>query len=237
MKKLKSHLQLIMSNRFFKEILGMIIGFSVFLVMVIIVKTADGIPSIDISVRDFAYAFRGEVNGFWYWFFRLATELGFVFVIIFLFIVFAVFTRIDLRAATLGIGSIGNFLVNELMKRIFNRERPLEAMRWMVETSSSFPSGHSMTAMYFYSLLAYFTFRSCRTTKKQKIFIVIISYVIIALVGFSRIVLGVHYFTDVLGGFGLGFALSMLSIIIFKILNDKGYKFLSKYVIKEPKLK
>ncbi len=237
MKKLKSCLLQITRNRFFKEILGALIGFLVFIIMAVIVKTQSGIPSLDVAVRDFAYNVRGEKGGFLYWFFRIVTEFGFVYVIIFIFCVFAVFTRIDLRCAVLGFGSIINYLANEVVKQIYQRERPIESMRWMFEASTSFPSGHSMTSMYFYSLLAYFTYRSWRASKKQKILVVCLAYLAVFLVGLSRIMLGVHYFTDVLGGFGLGFALSMISIIIFKVLNDKGYKFLSKYIIKEPKLK
>ncbi len=233
--RLKSCLLKIVKYKNFKEILGIIIGLAIFTACAVTVAVnKGGIPSIDIAVRDFAYNIRGEKYGVGYWFFRIVTEFGFVFIIIFIFFVFAFFTRIDLRCLFLGAGSIVNYLCNELVKTIYQRPRPIEEMRWMVEKSTSFPSGHSMTATYFYVILAYFCYRSCRPDTKTRFWILFFSYLTIFLVGFSRIILGVHYFTDVIGGFSLGFSLAMLSIIVYKYFNDKGYKFLSKYLAKGP---
>ena len=229
--KLKSCLLKIVRYKNFKEILVALISFAIFLACAITVANSKGkIPYVDIVMRDFAYKIRGEKFGAGYWFFRIVTEFGFVYVVIFIFFVFTFFTRIDLRCLFLGAGSVVNYLVNEGVKMIYKRPRPIEEMRWMVEKSTSFPSGHSMTAMYFYVMISYFCYRSCRPDNKTRALILVFSYLTIFMVGFSRIILGVHYFTDVISGFSLGLMLAMLSIILYKYFNDKGYKFLSKYL-------
>lgn len=192
--------------------------------------------TIDISIRDWAYQVRGSRYGFGYYFFRFVTELGFVYFLILFMICFCVATRFDLRSAILGFGTLVIYITNELVKMIFLRERPLESMQWMTEHSTSFPSGHSMTSIFFYTVMAYFVWHSVRPGKKTKYTLSILSIVAIFLVGLSRIMLGVHYFTDVIGGYLLGFSLAMLAILVFKVLDGCGFKFLSRFFVRSPKI-
>ncbi len=88
--------------------------------------------------------------------------------------------------------------LNELLKQIVQRPRP-EGYRLIAEQGFSFPSGHSMVAMAFYGLFIWMIWRY-ETDARLKWLKSAGFVAIILLVGFSRIYLGVHYFSDVLAG-------------------------------------
>ena len=90
-------------------------------------------------------------------------------------------------------------ILNQLLKRILQRPRPTE-YRIIEETGYSFPSGHSMISMAFYGYLIYLIYKYVKNKYIKWISIVLLSILICA-VGISRIYLGVHYTSDVLGGF------------------------------------
>lgn len=90
-------------------------------------------------------------------------------------------------------------VLNQLLKRILQRPRPTE-FRIIEETGYSFPSGHSMVSMAFYGYLIYLIYKYVENRYVRWISIVLLS-VLICSIGVSRIYLGVHYTSDVLGGF------------------------------------
>ena len=90
-------------------------------------------------------------------------------------------------------------ILNQLLKRILQRPRPTE-YRIIEETGYSFPSGHSMISMAFYGYLIYLIYKYVENKYVKWILISLLS-VLICLIGVSRIYLGVHYTSDVLGGF------------------------------------
>lgn len=90
-------------------------------------------------------------------------------------------------------------ILNQSLKRILQRPRPTE-YRIIEETGYSFPSGHSMISMAFYGYLIYLIYRYVENKYLKWILISLLS-VLICLIGISRIYLGVHYTSDVLGGF------------------------------------
>ncbi len=104
------------------------------------------------------------------------------------------------------------FLINTLLKMIFARPRP---MLMLVHASGySLPSGHSCCAMAFYGTLAYLIGRSQSPSKKRYM---VGCTCIIFLIGFSRLYLRVHYFSDVCTGFFVGYAvINFLIYYIFK---------------------
>ena len=117
----------------------------------------------------------------------------------------------------IGLSIISNIVLitvlNQLLKRILQRPRPTE-FRIVEETGYSFPSGHSMVSMAFYGYLIYLIYRYIKNKYVKWTLITILS-ILICLIGISRIYLGVHYTSDVLGGFLL--SISYLVIYISSI--------------------
>ena len=106
-------------------------------------------------------------------------------------------------------------IINQLMKRIVQRPRPSGSYLLVNESGYSFPSGHSMVSMAFYSLLIYLIYRS-NLNKKIKITLSVILVITIIMIGLSRIYLGAHYASDVIAGFSI--SLVYLYIIIKHII-------------------
>lgn len=107
-------------------------------------------------------------------------------------------------------------VLNQLLKRILQRPRPTE-FRIIEETGYSFPSGHSMVSMAFYGYLIYLIYKYVENRYVKWISIVLLSILICA-IGVSRIYLGVHYTSDVLGGFLI--SVSYLVIYISAVIKS-----------------
>ena len=97
-------------------------------------------------------------------------------------------------------------------KRIFSRARPVQ-VAYYPETGFSFPSGHSATAMALYGQLGYWLVRGRRRLHQPGLVSTAAVGLILA-VGFSRIYLGVHFLSDVLGGYLLGACWLILGIVL-----------------------
>lgn len=85
-------------------------------------------------------------------------------------------------------------------KSFFGRARPDAASLYVHDNSLSFPSGHATAAAALYGFLACLLYARARTPI-QKALVVMFAAIVIGAVGASRVALGVHYATDVLGGF------------------------------------
>ena len=121
-----------------------------------------------------------------------------------IFLVIATITLfIVIKNKKIGISILSNLAIvtvlNQLIKRILQRPRPTE-YRIIEETGYSFPSGHSMISMAFYGYLIYLIYKYVKNKYIKWISIILLS-LLICLIGISRIYLGVHYTSDVLGGF------------------------------------
>ncbi len=106
--------------------------------------------------------------------------------------------------AMLIIGLGGGALIWYYLIGIFNRPRP-QAQIGIVVTDASFPSGHTISAILCYGLLAYL-FVPKMPSRFWKWVVVIAALLTITFIGFSRLFLGGHYLTDILAGYGLGLA-------------------------------
>ncbi|MCS6850938.1 MAG: phosphatase PAP2 family protein [Gemmataceae bacterium] len=100
---------------------------------------------------------------------------------------------------------IGGSLLLEIMKDAWQRPRPQFVDPIVVEQTYSFPSGHAFGAMVVYGLLAYLATRWLPARRQRGAAVVGLA-VLIAIIGFSRVYLGVHWLSDVLGGLAAGLA-------------------------------
>ena len=118
-------------------------------------------------------------------------------------IVLALMLFIFIKNKKIGVSIISNLAIitvlNQLLKRIVQRPRPTE-FRIVEESGYSFPSGHSMVSMAFYGYLIYLIYKYVKNKYLKWISIILLS-ILICSIGISRIYLGVHYTSDVLGGF------------------------------------
>jgi len=112
---------------------------------------------------------------------------------------------------TLWVSVFGGVLLNNILKLIFHRTRPHFRDAIQALTTYSFPSGHTMTAAAFYGSLAAFCIAHCKSWP-LRILAVVIAMTLIMLVAFSRVYLGAHYLSDVLGAIAEGAAWLALSL-------------------------
>ena len=99
---------------------------------------------------------------------------------------------------------VGVTLLNWILKSVFQRPRPLPFFGLTVPASYSFPSGHSLAAFCFYGALAALVTARLRSTFGSAL-VWAGAVVIIVAVGFSRLYLGLHYPSDIIGGYATGF--------------------------------
>ena len=111
------------------------------------------------------------------------------------------FYRLIALAAAAG----GGALLNLALKHLFHRQRPVLENPLVTLSSYGFPSGHTMGATIFYGALALIVSYSVRRWS-WRFLVGWIAALAIALVGASRIYLGAHYFTDVIGAIAVGLA-------------------------------
>jgi undecaprenyl-diphosphatase len=109
----------------------------------------------------------------------------------------------QLLALVLAVG--GGSLLNILLKHFFHRQRPVLENPLVTLSSFGFPSGHTMGATLFYGVLAVFAAQWVRTWRLRVLTFGIAALAIV-LIGLSRIYLGAHYLTDVLGAIAVGLA-------------------------------
>jgi undecaprenyl-diphosphatase len=105
---------------------------------------------------------------------------------------------------------------NLILKKIINRTRP-EAEHLVAVKTLSYPSGHAMTAMAFYGFLIYLI-SQFRISKILKFPIIILLILLILSIGISRIYLGVHFPSDIAGGYIAGLIWVVFCVMIFNLM-------------------
>lgn len=104
---------------------------------------------------------------------------------------------------------ISAYIINATAKIIFTRPRP-SGINLIEESGFSYPSGHAMISMSYFGFIAYLIYKNSNN-KIAKSILIIALFITILTIGFSRIYLGVHYLSDVIGGF----LLSITYLIIY----------------------
>ena len=134
-------------------------------------------------------------------------------VILVLFILFTKKTKLLLVT----ISSITSGITNKLIKHIFKRPRPT-GLKLISQGGYSFPSGHTMISFLFYGMIIYLLYK--HKVKYYKVFITLLAILMI-IVMISRIYLGVHYFSDIVGGACVGIIILSILISLYKKYNKE----------------
>lgn len=179
-----------------------------FLIIGLYVIKIDG-NVIDSSFYNFIISFKSKYTTL---FFKGVTFLSSVLFMVVVSILLLLVKKIKYRKLML-INIILDVILNTCLKYIFRRERPRDIMM-VIENGFSFPSGHTMLATIFYGFIIYLIYKSDKSRKFKYVSIILLSLLIL-LIGISRIYLGVHYTTDVLGGYLI--SISYLMIFIYYI--------------------
>jgi undecaprenyl-diphosphatase len=115
--------------------------------------------------------------------------------------------------AMIWLASTGSLVLNQTLKAAFGRSRP-DVFEWLVDVGHlSFPSGHAMNSMVFYTVAAYAIAHLVGPGPKRT-GAYAFAALLIATIGFTRMYLGVHYPSDVLAGFAVGYAWAILCAIL-----------------------
>lgn len=124
---------------------------------------------------------------------------------------------------------MGSAVINLVLKDTFRRIRP-DLHRLIDISGFSFPSGHAMNAFTVYGIISFLLWRHI-PNKGGRSLLIFISIVMILAIGISRIYLGVHYPSDIIGGyFASGFWLAT-AIWVFQFYKEKRYN--KKYKLGE----
>ncbi len=145
------------------------------------------------------------------------TSVAFIAVIVFLVLFFIYHNRREALLFGITIGGTG--LLNLLLKLYFQRERP-DIYRIMDANGFSFPSGHAMAAFSLYTIGAYLLWPHMKTMTSRLILVLLATFMILV-IAVSRIYLGVHYPSDILGGFVASAFWLTLTILIFNFFDER----------------
>jgi undecaprenyl-diphosphatase len=155
---------------------------------------------------------------------RDITSLGSSAVLLLATLGVAGFLALDRRYAAMAfvLGAVvSGWALSVLLKAAFDRPRPDLVPHLMRVYFSSFPSGHSMMSAIVYGTLGS-SLSSLVTRRRLKAYFLGLAAILAALVGASRVYLGVHYPTDVLAGWAAGLAWSTLCWLLARRLQRRG---------------
>lgn len=173
------------------------------------VLVSDLIVSLDIRLANLLYAFRDPVLIKIFLWITILGKGQIVFSVAAIASTFFWLLKKRIYILSLWITLLGSELFVFVGKLLIHRSRPGELIPFYQETSLSFPSGHATIAVALYGFLLYFLWKHFQELK-WKSTLLFAGCIIIFLIGLSRIYLGVHYLSDVLGGYLVG----LLGLII-----------------------
>ncbi len=128
--------------------------------------------------------------------------------------------KFDAVCLVLG-ATVSGLLLSLVLKHFFERPRPDVVPHLSGDYTSSFPSGHSLLAAVVYLTLGSLLARVVQP-RRLKIYFIAVAMLLTFLVGLSRVVMGVHYPTDVLAGWTAGLVWAVLWWLAARYLQERG---------------
>lgn len=187
-----------------KKKLNLVIGLSIIFIILMISVIFGWTEGFDTFVYELVISTRCD---FLDKFFKFITDLGDKSFIIGLVVgvVLVLRNSVGYLYATLAVDTV---ITNFIFKQLIRRDRP-DVLKLIKQGGFSFPSGHSMISMSMYGMLIYLCYKKIKN-KYIKWIICSLLGILILSIGLSRVYLGVHYISDVLGGFILSFIMVVL---------------------------
>lgn len=208
-----------MKNNKFK-IYGLIVFIATFVFIGVAIGVQTGyLDGFDDAVRYRVYSMRSDkLTVFW----RLITHSGDRYVVIILGIILLLIKSLrEKYGVKFALAALSSTALYQIMKYIFQRPRPDLALRLIEQGGYSFPSGHSMNCLVSYGILIYLLLRYCENRRLAKLLSFGLGLLTI-LIGFSRVYVGVHYPTDIIGGWSLGIAVLVAMIYSFEKFDSRS---------------
>lgn len=176
---------------------------------------------IDSAIYNFIHQFTSDNLTRFFKFITNLISIPFICFVCFIFVVVS-FIKKDYKYCPFVVCNLlFIILINTILKYIYTRPRP--EFMLIDEYGYSFPSGHAMVSMAFYGLFIYILFHT-KINKYLKYILSALVFILIMMIGISRIYLNVHYVSDVIAGF----AVSVIYLIFFtkfmKIILGEGLK-------------
>lgn len=186
--------------RFSKLYAILLLGFLIYQ-LADIIFLGESSPRIDVLVNDWFLRIRDSEL---IWFFSIVTLLGSVVFVIPLAIgtsIFFYYHKLERYIVALWCALVTAGSTTFLLKIFIARPRPLDGL--LIENDFSFPSGHATVAMALYGTLLFLLIKHANSKLKRNSYIVA-TIAVIALIGLSRLYLGVHFLSDIVGGYFVG---------------------------------
>ncbi len=192
-----------------------VLGISIFIELTEILKE-DMLGQYDQQISDFIISYRTPIlTNYFIFITNVGDFYGYLIMVIIAILVTVLYFKnwkyILQTIFVLLLASISNVM----LKRIVDRARPGIEHMVVVETLS-YPSGHAMSAMAFYGFLIYL-FSRFKINIILKYGIILLLVVIILSIGISRIYLGVHFPSDIAGGYIAGLIWVFFCILLFNL--------------------
>jgi membrane-associated phospholipid phosphatase len=176
-----------------------------FVTLAIGVLAEGPLVSFDRSTAEILHTYASETSGLTD-FIRVVSIPGSLVALALVGVLVAVALLVQRKWLTLAawlVAVLGGEALNLLFKDLFARPRPSFEHPLVVETSYSFPSGQAMESLVVYGMLAYFAGLTLGSGSTRGLSVGGVALIVI-LIGFSRVYLGAHYVSDVVGGFAAG---------------------------------
>lgn len=191
-------------------------GINLFIELTDTLKT-DTLASYDTAITDYVLSFR---NPMLTKYFVFVTDIGdvngyLIVLSLFAFISWLVLKRWKYVLQATIVLALATFS-NMALKRFIDRARP--GIEHLVSVKTlSYPSGHAMSAMAFFGFLMYLISK-LDIHRVLKYFLIFIFGLLILSIGISRIYLGVHFPSDIAGGFIAGFIWVVFCVLVFDLI-------------------